>query len=127
MNVRKLFVVNAVVAAIFGLAFVLVPGPTTDLYDVDLNEGGLMIGQLFGAALLGFAVLTWFARDAKPSGERQAILLALFVGDVIGFIASLLAQLAGVANALGWTTVAIYLLLGLAFGYFRFMAKEGMA
>jgi hypothetical protein len=122
MNLKNLFMVNALVALIFGLAFVLVPAQTTALYDVDLTEGGKFIGQLFGAELIGYAVLSWLAKDAKPSAERQAILLALFVGDVLGFVASLLAQLAGLANALGWSTVAIYLLLALAFGYFRFMA-----
>ncbi len=124
MNVRNLFMVNAVVAIVFGLAFVVVPGTTLELYDVNLSDAGLFVAQLFGAALIGYGLLTWLTKDAKPSPERQAILLAIFVADAIGFVASLLAQLAGLANALGWSTVAIYLLLGLAFGYFRFMAKE---
>jgi hypothetical protein len=46
--------------------------------------------------------------------------LAIFVGDTIGFIVALLAQLAGTVNALGWLIVALYLLLALGFGYFQF-------
>jgi hypothetical protein len=127
VNVRNLFIVNTIVALVFGLAFVLVPEQTLDLYGISLSEAGLLVGRLFGAALLSFAVLTWLTKDAMASSERQAILLALFVGDIVGFVASLLAQLNEVANALGWTTVVIYLLLGLAFGYFRFMAGEEAA
>ncbi len=79
------------------------------------------LGQLFGAALLGFAIITWSARNVPPSEARQAILLGLFAGDLAGFILALKAQLGGVVNTLGWSTVVIYLLLALGFGYFRFM------
>jgi hypothetical protein len=75
---------------------------------------------LFGAALLAFAVLTWTAKDAPDSDARRAILLAMFVGDCVGFVVSLRGQLGSVMNALGWSTVVIYLLLALGFGYFSF-------
>ena len=124
MKLSYLFVVTAVVSVIFGLAFLLVPGPTLAIYDIELSDAGLMVGRLFGAALLTFAVLSWLVRNAEPSEERQAILLAFFIGNGVGFIVSLLGQLAGIANGLGWGTVAIYLILALAFGYYRFMASE---
>jgi hypothetical protein len=127
MKASYLFILNAVIALIFGLAFVLIPEQTTTLYGVDLGEGGIFIGRLFGAALLAFAVVTWLVRNAADSPERQAIILGLFVGDVVGFVASLLAQLAGVSNALGWSTVAIYLILAVGFGYLRFIGEPGPA
>jgi len=127
MKISYVFWLNTIVALIFGLAFVLVPGPTTDLYDVNLGDGGMFIGRLFGAALLAFCALTWLVKDAGMSDERQAILLALFIGDAVGFVASLIAQVSGVANGLGWSTVAIYLILAVAFGYYRFMAGEATA
>jgi hypothetical protein len=84
------------------------------------------VGQLFGAALIGFAVLTWAARNATDSDAGRAILLALCVADAIGFAVALVGQLGGVVNALGWSTVAIYLVLALGFGYFRF-GKQAVA
>jgi hypothetical protein len=84
------------------------------------------VGQLFGAALIGFAVLTWAARNATDSDAGRAILLALCVGDAIGFVVALVGQLGGVVNTLGWSTVAIYLVLALGFGYFRF-GKQAVA
>jgi hypothetical protein len=76
------------------------------------------------AAFIGFSVLTWLARNASDSDARRAIVLALIVSDGIGFIAALMAQLADVVNSLGWSTVAIYLLLALGFGYFQFVKQE---
>jgi hypothetical protein len=124
MNIRNLFTVSAIVAGLFGLAFVLVPGPLTELYDIELNDGGLYIGRLLGAAFLMFAVLTWQSRDAQDSTARQAIILALLVGFVVGFVVSLVGQFNNIVNALGWTTVAIYLLFSVAYGYFQFRKPE---
>jgi hypothetical protein len=120
MKLKNLFIINTLVAVIFGLAFVLLPETTSSLYDITLSPGGLLLAQLFGTSLVGFAVLTWFARNAGESEARNAIILAMVISDTIGFVVSLLAQLSGVTNALGWSTVAIYLLLTLGFGYFQF-------
>ncbi len=120
MKLNSLFIINTIVAAIFGLAFVLLPETTSSLYDITLSPGGVLIAQLFGTSLVGYAVLTWFARNAGESEGRNAIILAMVISDAIGFIVALLAQLSGVTNALGWSTVAIYLLLALGFGYFQF-------
>jgi hypothetical protein len=71
-------------------------------------------------------VLTWAARNATDSDAGRAILLALCVADAIGFAVALVGQLGGVVNTLGWSTVAIYLVLALGFGYFRF-GKQAVA
>jgi hypothetical protein len=42
------------------------------------------------------------------------------VSDGIGFVVGLIAQLRNVVNQVGWSTVVIYLLLALGFGYFQF-------
>ncbi len=78
------------------------------------------MGQLFGGALLAFSVLTWSARNADASDARKAIVNAMFIGDSIGFIVALSGQLNNVVNNMGWSTVVIYLLLAVGFGYFNF-------
>jgi ABC-type transport system involved in multi-copper enzyme maturation permease subunit len=123
MSLRNLLTVAAIIAFVFGLGFVLIPAQLSSLYNVALNPGGSFIGQLFGAALIGFAVLNWFARGVKDSQALQAILLANLIGDGVGFVLALIGQVTGVTgvNQLGWSTVAIYLLLTLGFAYFQFM------
>jgi hypothetical protein len=120
-----LFVANAVVALIYGLPTLFIPSQLLALYDVELNAGGLIFARLFAAALLSFGLLTWLIRNSQPSRERQAIAMALFVADALGFIVTLLAQFAGTVNALGWSHVVIYLLLTIGFGYLRFAGQPG--
>lgn len=121
MKLSTLLTINAVVAGVFGVAFVLVPGQVFSLYGAQGSDALTYMGRLFGAAILGYAVLSWFARDVAESEARRAIVLALFIGYVAGFVLSLIGQLGGVVNALGWSTVAIYLLFTIGFGYFQFM------
>ena len=121
MKLTTLFIVYAVASAIFGLAFVFVPETSLALYGVTLSPGGIPIARLFGAALLELGLLSWFVRKSGDSEAREAIILALFVGEALGFVVALYGQLSGVVNALGWSTVAVYLLLASGFGYFQFM------
>jgi hypothetical protein len=127
MRLNTVLVINAVVAAVFGIAFVLVPAQVISLYGAEESAAVKYTGQLFGAALVTFAVLTWSARNAADSEARRAIVLALFIGDLVGLLVSLLGQLGGVVNALGWSTVVIYLLLALGFGYFQFLRPASQA
>jgi hypothetical protein len=118
MTLRTLFTINAIIAILFGLALVLMPVPLQASYGVELSDAGLYMSRSLGAAFLGFGLISWLVRDSPGSSELRAILLGFFVSDVIGFVISLMYQLQGVTNALGWTTVAIYLLLALGFGYY---------
>lgn len=123
MKLSALLVANAIVAAVFGAGFVVVPAQVTSLYSPEATSP--LVTQLLGAAFLAIAVLTWNARNAPESEARRAILLGLFVGDCIGFVVSLVAQLGGLMNTLGWSTVAIYLVFALGFGYFLFAQPKG--
>ena len=64
--------------------------------------------------------VTWAARNAGDSDARRAIVFALFISDGIACVVALIGQLREMVNALGWSTVAIYLLLAVGFAYFRF-------
>ncbi len=123
MKLKTLFIINAIVAIVFGVLFVLIPAQVHSLYGHGTGEamGALnYMGQLFGAALIGIGLVTWTARNSANSDARQAIVYAMFVADGIGFVVTLIGQINNVVNTLGWTTVAIYLLLALGFGYFKF-------
>jgi hypothetical protein len=128
MKLSYLMAVKAVICFVFGIGFVLIAAPILSLYGVTLNPGGTMMTQLFGAAFILLSILLWFARNAPGSDVAlRAIVLAVFVGDTIGFIVALLGQLSGLTNALGWVTVALYLLLALGFGYFQFVKPVAQA
>ena len=120
MKLNVLFIINAIVAIVFGVAFVLIPAKVYSMYAIESGAGLDYMGQLFGAALIGYGLIAWLVRKAADSDSRRAIILAFFIASGIGFIIALIGQLNDVIGSLGWLTVAIYLLLAIGFGYFQF-------
>ncbi|MGD8306736.1 MAG: hypothetical protein PVF17_08795 [Ignavibacteria bacterium] len=120
MKLNVLFIITAIIATVFGLVFVFIPAQVLSLYGIESNASLDYIGQLFGSALIGLGLISWLARNASDSDARGAIVLSFFIADGIGFIVALIGQLNNIVNSLGWSTVAIYFLLSLGFGYFRF-------
>ncbi len=121
MKLNTLMIINAILAAVFGIVLVLIPAQAVSLYGAAADAPLKYAIQLLGASFIGFALLAWSARNATDSEARKAIVLALFAGNCVGFIIALIGQIRNVVNALGWSTVAIYLLLSLGFGYFQFV------
>ena len=121
VKLGTLFIITGVVSIVLGLAFVLVPGRLASPYGLELDEHGIMVLRLLGAAFLGYGALNWVARNTEESKARQAIVLAQSVGNAIAFIVALANQLSGVPNAVGWVGVVIHLLLALGYGYFELM------
>ena len=121
MKLSNLFIVNAIIALVYGISFVLAPTIVLSLYGMTQGTSEALAGQYFGVALIAIGLLTWFARSVTDSDAQRAIILALLISDVIGVIVSLLGTFSGVMNALGWSAVGIYLFLTLGYGYFQFM------
>jgi hypothetical protein len=123
MRLSLFLTIKAVISIISGLALLLLPGAFMGLAGVTLDAGGAVMARLVGALLVGIAVLCWVARSSGPSQGREAALLGLFVGDALGFVVVLIAQLGGIMTAFGWVFVLLWLLLAAGLGYFRFLVK----
>jgi hypothetical protein len=124
MKFNTFMLIYAVVSLIFGLGFVLTPGLVLSIYGVEADLSFRYIGQLFGAALISLGVLAWSFRNAGDSESRKAVLASLLVGEVIGFVLAVIGQLNGALNVLGWSVVAVYLLLSVGLAYFRFASPN---
>jgi hypothetical protein len=120
MKLGVLLTVNAVVSMAFGLAFVLVPAEVLAFYSVTLTPGTAVVARLFGSALVGYGVVAWLARTAAHSEALRAIVTGYFVGSAVGCVVALHGVLSGASNALGWSTLAIYGLFAVGFGFFHF-------
>lgn len=120
MTLKSLFQVNAVVSMLYGISLLLVPGPFMAMYAVNLDAGGMGLAQLFGAALAGFGLLTWFARDAEPSTARHAIVTALCWSDVLGGVVCALGVLRGAFGPMAWSAVVVYAVLAGGYAYFLY-------
>jgi len=115
---NTLFLVALIVEALFGLGFILVPGPMLAPYAVTLDEVGTVFARVLGAALMSFPILLWFARKSQNLEFRQAVIYSLFAYFLISTVVLVAAQLAGLINALGWIVVTIHVVFAFWFGYF---------
>lgn len=120
MKLSNFLTLKAVISTFFGIAFVLVPVSLLAIYGVALDASGAMMAQMSGASLIAIGLICWFSRNADSS-LLLGITLSLLIADGLGFVLMLRSQLLGQMNAMGWTAVALYLLLTLGFGYFYFM------
>ena len=116
MSYKSVMVIKAFVCLGFGVLMLLVPRALFGIFGAELGPGGKFPAWEYSAALFGNLTLTWFARNAAASDARHAIILALFVYDVVGVVVSVIAVLTGILNPLGWLVVLVYLFFAWAFG-----------
>jgi hypothetical protein len=121
MKFSNLLLVNAVVALVYGIGLVLLPSTLLSMYGVTPGPAVNLASQLFGVELLHVGLICWFARNVSDGPAQRALILASLIGQVFGLIVVLMGTLSGVFNAVGWSAVAIYLLLGLGYAYLQFM------
>jgi len=118
MTIKMLFTILAVLSFLFGIGFVLAPDQVLANYGIEHSPALALVGRLFGGALLTLGVILWLARDFRDEAAVRAVLISTLVGGVVNLVVAILGTLAGTTNALGWSTVLIYLFATLGSGYF---------
>jgi hypothetical protein len=108
---------------VFGLLLLLAPVALLDFLGTPLNAGGIFTAREYGAAMIGTLLLAWFARNVRAADARGAVLLDLFVYDLIGVIITLGVVISGVLNAFGWAIVAVYMFFTIGSGYLLLKEK----
>ena len=123
MTIRMFFAILAVLSVLFGIGFVLAPAQVLANYGVEHSPALALLGRLFGGALLTLGIILWLARDFRDEAAIRAVLVAALIGDAVNLVVATLGTLSGVVNALGWTTVLIYLFGAAGSGYFLMARK----
>lgn len=118
MKIKSMMLIKAIIIIIFGLGFLFFTQPLGEFYGMDVNSGGIVTGRLLGQMYVLFALVLWFCRNTSDASIKKAFAISITIGDAIGTVVCLLAVLSGAMNSLGWSAVAIYLLLTIGFGYF---------
>lgn len=120
MNFKNLMIIKALVSLAFGILLLAIPDILLSILGASLGAGGMYTAREYSAALFGNMLLCWFAKDAAESDARKAIIIALFVYDLIGFIVTTITVIVGILNPLGWLIVFVYLFFTVGFGYYLF-------
>jgi hypothetical protein len=124
MTLKRLFVLNAAIAAGYGVALLVATDPILDIYGITPNPEGVYMARWFGLGLFGIGLVTWLARDVADAAGGQAIARALAVTYGIGVLLALWGTLFGPFNALGWIAVGLNLLLGSGFAYAQLISPR---
>ncbi len=128
MSARLIAMITAAVALLYGLATLALPAQFLAVFGVEVPEEGLFITRALGVFVLGYAALDWYARDelgaAGSPDARRAIIAANLIVGVLGFGVHLHAQVSGLVNALGWTSVALFLLISIGWAYAALTARR---
>lgn len=118
MKFKTLMITKAIVCLGFGPLLLFFPGQLLNLLGTSFGAGAALTAREYGATIFGNLFLTWIARNAEDCLARRAIIWHLFIYDAIALVVTLIIQLSGGLNTLGWGIVAVYLFFTIGFGYF---------
>ena len=108
MRIASLLLVAGVLSLVFGLGFLLVPAALLPMYGIDPAPATILMSRFFGVALLNLGTALYLVREVRDPAVQRGLVLAGVVGCTAGLAVALMGQLSGVVNAMGWSTVAIY-------------------
>jgi hypothetical protein len=120
MKQSSFLVLATIVAAVFGLAFLVAPSQLVSFYGVALTPATAVIGRIAGSTILAFAVIFWGIRNESGAEALKAAMLAGFITNGLDCLILLHATATGLLNGYGWAQAAINGLLTIGFAYFIF-------
>jgi hypothetical protein len=120
MTRNNFMMLATVVAAVFGLAFLIAPSQLVALYGVTLTPATAVIGRIAGSVILGFAIVFWGAREGNAADALKAAMMGGLVANGLDALILLHATATGLLNGLGWLQVLINGALAAGFWYFSY-------
>lgn len=121
MKLRTLFILDAIVSALLAVGFLLGPSTLLKFFGFTTGKTEVLLVQVLGAALIGFAVLAWFAKDFADAGAIRGAVGAMIAFNAIGFVVVLLGLLSQVTRAgSAWLIAVLFLAAAAGYGYFEF-------
>ena len=120
MKLSNFMLIATIIAAVFGVAFLIVPSELVALYGVKLTPATEVIARIAGSSILGFAIVFWGAHEAKATDALKAVMVAGVVSNGLDALILLHATASGLLNSYGWAQGIVNGLLALGFAYFAF-------
>jgi hypothetical protein len=117
MTLKTFFSIISVLALVHGVGFVLLPEQVAASYGMATSAPMVLMGRLFGAALLGLGLIVWFARGGSSESVRS-VLIAIIISNAVGLVVVVMGTIAGTLNLMGWVATLIYLFGAAGSGYF---------
>jgi hypothetical protein len=120
MDVKMYLAITSVIAALYGIAFLVIPGPLDALFGVTPDAATIFTDRLLGTELLTLGLVVWFVRATSDRTATRGVLMGVAVGNVVGAFVTIWGTVTGIVNALGWSSVLIYVVLLAGCVYYLF-------
>lgn len=112
--------IAAVFAAVAGVGALLAPNEMMALYNAPpLNRPGVYNTMLYGASVIGFAVMNWMASQGTAR-EARHVILGAFVAYALAFAVVLYQQVTQPMPSAAWINVLIFAIFTALYGYLQF-------
>jgi CHASE2 domain-containing sensor protein len=126
MSYKVLFVLNAFVAVVVGIAFLSVPEMILlQLGVFEQYAATMWASRFFGSAMLALGLVLWFAKDTEERIQK-GMSWGMFVSTLVGLILTIFASLSATAvlRQNTWIPLVLYVLFGLGYGFMLFLKPK---
>jgi hypothetical protein len=115
-NLTKMLVTISA-AVCFGPAMLLLvmPGTLMAVYGLTLDAGGMFLGRVLGAVLVGLAIVFWRARSTREGELVRAAVWAGLLHNALLVIVILAGVLSGAIIWTGWPAAGLHVILAIGF------------
>ena len=128
MSYRILFTLNALVAAMLGGFFLILPESALTVFGTEVYVAMLLAGRFIGGGFLMTGVLIWFLKDVSMESMQRNLAIALLGGSVGGFVLTLLGMTSsGVIRTNGWIPLVICVVFALGYAFLAFLQPQQQA
>jgi hypothetical protein len=121
---KWLFTLQALVDVLYGLPLIVASKTLLSIFGMSTDATGTYLAQFLGGVFLALGWISWTARDLADGEPRRAIVRASLVGSGVGFIVTLLFQLGGTPNPVGWLNVVLTALFTIGWAYFSYASMQ---
>ena len=124
MSYKFLFVLNALIAVVLGLAFLVTPVPSLAFFRMGQIAATVLTARFFGSAMIALGLVLWFVKDTSEDAVQRMVATALLVSSVLGLIVNVIGVSNGVLVVNGWITIIIYVLFALGYAFMLFIKPK---
>jgi hypothetical protein len=108
MTAKTFLTISSIFATLYGLGFLLLPGPSIALYGTEPEPHLMLIMRFFGSTLFAFGVLVWFGKNFRDWEAVRGVLIAVIILNVVGLLVTVLGMAEGLLNSTAWSSLILY-------------------
>jgi hypothetical protein len=108
MTAKTFLTISSIFAMLYGLGFLLLPGPSIALYGTEPEPHLMLIMRFFGSTLLAFGVVVWFGKNFRDWEAVRGVLIAVIILNLVGLLVTVLGLAEGLLNSTAWSSLILY-------------------